>query len=245
MPIPALVPILSAALGAIPSIYQGVVGARQLREGRRGLANLERPEYNIPTGIEQSLALAQQQAADPYMPGENIMRNRAAMATANAFRNASQAGNPMAVVGQLQANENRAMQNIGIASAEQQNADMRRLQDMYGIYAKYQDQQWQMNEFAPYAQKYNEFREQVGAGQQNIFGALDRVSAVGATFLNAYAGTGITPQPQSTGAAQAVEAQNQNSLISNIFAQGIQGAAMQAAPLISRMGYNFLTGRPQ
>ena len=53
------------------------------------------------------------------------------------------------------------------------------LTDMLGLKAKYRDTAWQLNEFAPYMDKYNEAREQIGAGQQNVFSALDSLSALG------------------------------------------------------------------
>ena len=67
--------------------------------------------------------------------------------------------------------------------AEQVDANKERQQaaltDMLGVRAKYKEQQWQMNEFAPYSDKYQEFRQMVGGGEQNIFGALNNLSGIG------------------------------------------------------------------
>jgi len=230
---PLLIPAITAAVSAIPSIFQAGVAARQMREGRRTLASLERPEYETPSGVMSAMAIARQQAADPYMPGEAEMRNRAAQAGANAFANAREVGNPLAVVGQIQAGQGRAMQNIGIASAEQQVRDERNLQDMYGVYAKYQDQEYQMNKFAPYAQKYNEGREQVGAGQQNLFSALDRISAVGGTFMSAYGGQGVTAGANP--ATAAATAMGQDSRAANMMSSGVQAIQSQIPPQFRNM----------
>jgi len=230
MPLPLLIPAISAGISAIPSIFQAGVAARQMREGRETLRNLKRPEYETPSGFMSAMALSRQAAADPYMPGEAEMRNRAAQAGSNAFANAREAGNPLAVVGQIQANQARAMQNIGIASAEQQIREERNLQDMFGVYAKYQDQEWQMNKFAPYSMQYNEAREQVGAGQQNLFSALDRLSAVGSTFLSSYVGgNGITAgRGQAAAAALQSGTETGNPVIqsaANVMTQGFKNAA--------------------
>ena len=54
-----------------------------------------------------------------------------------------------------------------------------------------------MNEFAPYMDKYNEGRERIGAGQENVFGALDQMSTVMSRLL----GAGQTDPLASAGAA--------------------------------------------
>lgn len=236
---PLLIPAISAAASVIPSLFQAGVAARQMREGRETLRNLKRPEYETPSGFMSAMALSRQAAADPYMPGEAEMRNRAAQAGSNAFANAREVGNPLAVVGQIQANQARAMQNIGIASAEQQIREERNLQDMFGVYAKYQDQEWQMNKFAPYSMQYNEAREQVGASQQNLFSALDRLSAVGSTFLSSYVGgNGITAGAGQAAAAAQVGAGTGNSVMST--AGNIVGNAYNAAS--QTPNFQFLKG---
>ena len=51
--------------------------------------------------------------------------------------------------------------------------------------ADYKDQQFQMNEFAPYAQAYQEGRQMTGAGFENIYGALSGIANI--TMANQYA----------------------------------------------------------
>ena len=226
MPIPLALPILSAAVSAIPSIFQGSVASKQMREGQELLRGLERPEKSVPTATQQALTLAAAEYADPTMPGENLMRNRVAASSANAISAAQEGGNPLAVIGKIQANQNKANQNIGIASAERQRLDSASYQNMLNVFGKYQDENWHYNKLAPYQEKYNEGREMIGAGQQNMFGALDRLASIGGTFMNTIGGNGIKVTPTSAPGPGAVP---------SMFASGIQAANNDMSPQILAM----------
>lgn len=86
-----------------------------------------------------------------------------------------------------------------------------------------------MNKFAPYSMQYNEAREQVGAGQQNLFSALDRLASVGSTFLSSYVGgNGITAGAGQAAAAAQGGAGTGNPVIqsaANVMTQGFKNAA--------------------
>lgn len=223
--------LIAGGISAIPSIYQMVIGNRQAKEGRNILRNLERPEKDVPDAVKTALTLAGQEYADQYMPGEGIMRNRVSASSASAVRAGQEGGNPLAVIGQIQANENKAMQNIGIASAERQRQDLGNYQNMLGVFGKYQDENWMFNKFAPYREKYNEAREMIGAGQQNTFSALDRLAAVGSTFMSTIGGNGVRVNPQAT----PQSAPPQPSYVASLFNQGINAANSDLSPQIQAM----------
>ena len=167
------------ALAAVPAIFQGITGLIQNRRGREGLANLERPEYKIPDDINAMLTMAAQRYSDPYTTGEvNAMRN-IGLSGANALQAGRDSGNIGGIVPAVAAQQSAAYNRL----AEQVDANKERQQaaltDMLGVRAKYKDQEWQMNQFAPYSDKYQEFRQMVGGGEQNIFGALNNLSGIG------------------------------------------------------------------
>jgi len=167
------------ALAAVPAIFQGITGLVQNRRGREGLANLERPEYKMPDEINAMLTMAAQRYSDPYTTGEvNAMRN-IGLSGANALQAGRDSGNVGGIVPAVAAQQSAAYNRL----AEQVDANKERQQatltDMLGVRAKYKDQEWQMNEFAPYVDKMNEYREMVGSGQQNMFGALNSLSGIG------------------------------------------------------------------
>jgi len=174
---------LMGGLQAIPDIYNLVTGIRQQRAGKKTLAGLQRPEYNIPGEINSALTLTKSNYADPRFAGQGALENRIGANQANAIQMAYDSGNPMDAISTIQGNSNNAAMQVGAEQARQQRADMGELVNMMDVLAKYKDQQWQLNKFAPYAQKYNEGREQVGAGQTNIANGLSGLASIGSNIL--------------------------------------------------------------
>lgn len=165
-------------LGAIPSIYQFITGLNQTAQGKRDLAALERPQYEIPGAAKQSLAISKAMYADPRMPGQGRAESQIAQTLSNYAKASRETSNPLAGLAMAQANAGRSYNDLATNAAAYQQQDQRNLQQELGQYAQMQDQEWQMNKFAPYMDKYNEAREQIGGGQQNQFGGLNGMSAV-------------------------------------------------------------------
>lgn len=128
----------------------------------------KRPEYDIPEGAKQALAIAQAQAADPNMPGYSQAKDQIDLATANALDVARQTGaaayGTQAAVAQAQA-ANRELAGMNETA---QRADIQNLQGAQMAMADRQDLQFQMNKFAPYADAVQEGRDMFGAGLENI-----------------------------------------------------------------------------
>lgn len=170
-----------AAIQAITGIGQLIGGKRQLREAERN-----RPMYEMPDAIKVATALAKAQYADQFMPGEGRMLDQNALAGANAAAAAINGGGGLSSIAGIQAQQSAGAQNIGIASAQSQQTDQANYANALNTYANYKDQEWQMNKYAPWAAKYNEARERIGAGQQNLYGAADSFGkyAIAASFMN-------------------------------------------------------------
>lgn len=175
--------ILPAIIGAVPYVYQAAVGLNQLQQGQRGLRGLRRPQYSIPTAQQGALALARSAYADPRMPGEATAYSRIGQQMANFANTARDNQNVAAGLVQAQAMTNEANRDMAAQSAQFQLANQQNLQAQLGQYGQYQDMQWQLNKFAPYAQRYNEYREQVGAGQQNLMGAITGAANIAMTAI--------------------------------------------------------------
>ena len=210
---------MSMIASAIPALAKGIYGVSQMSKGNRTLRNLERPQYEIPTSANESLGLARQAYADPRMPGENVMYDRAALGASNALDGAAQMGGGIGSVAAILAQQNAQNQNIGIASANYQNAARQDYAQALNQHANYQDQQWQMNKFAPYADKYAEARQQVGAGAQNAFAGLDAIGGLAAGYLGAK--SGVNPSIVATDRMSQNSGLNgqMNSLLSQLSTQ--------------------------
>lgn len=202
-----------AAIAAIPSLMQGVVGITQMIKGKRTLDGLERPNYEIPSAVRQQLALSRQAFADPMMPGEARANSQIGASFSQGLRSARGTGNSMAGIAMMQANANDAYGNLATTSAQFQEQDRANLMSNLGTFAQYQDQQWQQNKFAPYMDKYNQAREQIGAGQQNTFSALNGLSSVGMQYLSAQQ----TAKPVDGAQVRSMNGDAQTSSLQNQF----------------------------
>lgn len=202
-----------AAIAAIPSIFQSIQGISQMIGGKKQLNNLERPVYEIPDAAKQSLALASSAFADPRMPGESQAYSRIGSAYSNYLRSAGETSNSLGGLASAQANTNRAYGDLATQSAAHQEGDRSRLMSNLGTYAQYQDAQWQMNKFSPYADAYNEGRERIGAGQQNLFGGLNGLSSIGMQFLAGRNAKPIDPAAISSATTSAKTSLDQDAFL--------------------------------
>jgi hypothetical protein len=63
--------------------------------------------------------------------------------------------------------------DVGMQAAQWRDQKQAALQQALGTYAGYQDQEFQMNEFAPFKDKQQRSQNAIGAGAQNLIGGID------------------------------------------------------------------------
>jgi hypothetical protein len=202
-------------LAAIPSLFQAGVGLSQMIQGQHTLKNLVRPEYNIPGEAQSSLTLAKQAYSDPYSTGEIRAQQNIGLSTANAYANARDGGQVSNYAPAIQARQSQGYNQLQTQVEADRERRMGNLQSNLDIMAKYQDQKWQLNKFAPYSDKYNQAREQIGGGEQNLFGGLNGLSSIGQM---AFSRSSASAPPNPTVAAPVTSAAvNQNGSNQAIF----------------------------
>lgn len=155
-----------AALGQL-AIGGGQMIASQISKRKR-------PKYEIPEGERQALALAKLRAADTTMPGEQIAADRAALTQANSIRASQEGGNALEALPGITAATQSAMGDISARSEAVRAQNLDSLEGALSRRAEYEDQKFQMNEYAPFAQSQQMKAQQFGAGMQNIMGGLDK-----------------------------------------------------------------------
>lgn len=178
--------VLGGLLGAIPEVFKLGQGLKQVKQGNKGLDGLTRPEYSMPEEAARALGIAQGRYADKFMPGEGVYTDRIEQQGANAYAQGAEAGNPFALIGNIHAQSSNQLQDLQTKSAQFQLQNENAYKQQLMTTADYRDQEWQMNEFAPYKDKYTEFRDMIGAGNKNIYGGLDSLSAIGQGILGSF-----------------------------------------------------------
>lgn len=172
-------------LALIGAIYQAGVGIGQQMDAKAMEAANVRPEYKTPEPLKQATAISKAAFADPRFAGQAQLEAQVGQNLSQGLEAAQSRGNGMAQVASIVAAGNQANQNIAAEGARQQRQDQADYQNMLKIMAASKDQEWQLNKFAPYSDKYNEAREMKGAGQQNLFAAMDSIAAVTSRFQGA------------------------------------------------------------
>lgn len=228
MPIPLL--------AAIPAAFQIGTGIAQLFGGKKQLDNLQRPQYEIPKEVDQALNLAAVQYQDPYTQAQTNAARNIGASGANAVTAGRDSGNLGAVLPAIVAQQSQGYNNLSAQMDDQKSQQRAALTNMLDLKAKYQDQKWQMNKFAPYQQAYNEGRERIGAGQQNIFGGLNSLGAIGTLASSLMRESAPSPAAMAPVASDATGA-----------ASGVQGAIdafgrmAQSGNMAGANVYNYLS----
>lgn len=127
----------------------------------------KRPKYEIPASAQQALAQARILAADKNMPGEQKALEQVGISAANSVRAAQEGGNVLEAISAIQGQQDRGTQGVLARSEADQQNDQERLMRQLEIMSQHEDMQYQMNEYAPYAEKQQETRDIVGALTQN------------------------------------------------------------------------------
>lgn len=199
-------------------------------------AENKRPEYKTPKELLTALGLSKLQYSDPRFAGQAQAEAETGLAQSQALNVAQSRGSGMQQVAGIAAAGSKASQNIAAEAARQQNNDLRNYQNMLRVLSASRDTEFQMNKFAPYSDKYNETREMRGAGQQNLFSALDAASAVSARMLQATQQQ-VQPVDAAVQASNDMSATNtQNKYIDVLLAKQMKQWA-KMAPLLSTARY--------
>lgn len=178
-----------------------------------------RPEYKMPEEINSMLTLAQAQYQDPYSQQNLDYQRQIGAGAANAVMAGRDSGNLAGILPAIVGQQNQGFNQAAVmqeATKERQRAN---LTDMLATRAKYKDLEFQMNKFAPYQDQYNEGRERIGAGQQNLFGGLNGLSSIGQMLFSR--NQNVAPAD----AAQFTSQQSNQSSMMNSMIQGYSDAA--------------------
>ena len=164
-----MIPIATLGL-----LAKGIVGGTQLIGGLSGLARNKRPKYKTPGAATSALGIAQEQANRMEMPGQSTMYGKIDQQGANMLEAAREYGMAgLASLPAIQAKMQGSKLDVGMQAAQWRDQKQAALQQALGTYAGYQDQEFQMNEFAPFKDKQQRSQNAIGAGAQNLIGGID------------------------------------------------------------------------
>jgi len=164
--------------GVVGGAYGLFSGESQKNKAEKLLKNNQYPTYSVNKPILDNVQLAQNAALEgtPSQQYQQAMKNiqRQQIAAINSATN-RKAG--VATIGSIQQKSNDAMANLDAQSAVQR---MKNLQTLYGVNNQYNsalNNQFDWNQINRYQQNYNYAMGLLGAGNQNIVGGVDKLTA--------------------------------------------------------------------
>lgn len=157
-------------------LLTGITGFFQRRKAKKSLANLQRPEYQIPEEILRSQKMAEQ-AANEGLPSQqynqaqqNIQRQQSRAISAASSRRSGL----MALPG-IQQQANDSLLNLDVKDAQARMANRDKLYGIMGQTAQYRDKAFEKNKMQPYERDYNYYQSLLGAGNSNLLAGADKL----------------------------------------------------------------------
>ncbi len=138
------------------------------------------PDQKIPNSILANQEMAKQQATQglPSEVYQNSIKN-IDRGTNTALSMATNRRGGLGLIGGIQRNANDAKGNLGVADA---NARSQNQQNLYGVnnqVGQWENNVWDWNKRQKYLQTASSVRALMGAGDQNLYGGIDRLASGG------------------------------------------------------------------
>lgn len=158
-------------------VLQGALGAIQMGVGLAKARAATRPQYVLPTAIEEQMSEAQR-LSYYGLPDEQKQEflDNIARSTAGAVRGASDRRGGLGAIATAAQQEQDAFKGLLSADAQARLNNIQRLQEVRSLYAQYEDKEFTLNELEPYMQEIAAAGALQGAGMQNIGGALNTLA---------------------------------------------------------------------
>lgn len=158
-------------------VLQGALGAIQMGVGLAKARAATRPQYVLPTAIEEQMSEAQR-LSYYGLPDEQKQEflDNIARSTAGAVRGASDRRGGLGAIATAAQQEQDAFKGLLSADAQARLNNIQRLQETRSLYAQYEDKEFTLNELEPYMQEIAAAGALQGAGMQNIGGALNTLA---------------------------------------------------------------------
>ena len=182
---------ISAGIGAAANLAKGIWGISQFKKGNKDFKSLmaNQPVYKRPEEYEQELAMRQQMAAQQQLPGQGYIEQNIGGATSQALSAAEKGAISSNVyqksVGDILQKQLNAFQDLGLQSAQWQQANKENLMGTMQRGAGYSDQEFMTNKLQPWEMGMNDAVSRRQAGAQMMFGGAEGMIS----GLSDYAGT--------------------------------------------------------
>jgi len=173
--------IIAQVLNIVPSIFQGIVGGKQLKRAQTIEDQNQRPDAVIAPSVNKLVNYSYSKTLDQDIPGGEMYRNEIKGATAAGMRAASELGSGSEAYGALGQMVGREQDQFG-ELAKLTAGRVAGKEDAYvnslGVKAGEENRVWDWNEAQPYlqaaqiaAQLRDSGLKNINSGVKNVFGS--------------------------------------------------------------------------
>jgi len=176
---------IGLALAGASAGAKAITGASQTAKGKKALKRAIDPGYKIPDEFKRNLGQAEQMSkvglpSEQYnLASTNIQRN-----TQAGLRQLGRMSNPFAGIAGLQRGQNDAFAQLDASNA---NARRQNLLNSMNVRRDLAGQKLAQQQYAQqgYFDKVNQANAMIGAGRQNVAGALGSIGNIGLSLIGA------------------------------------------------------------
>ena len=179
--------IVAHVLNILPSIFQGIVGGRQLKQAKEMEANNPRPEAVIAPSVDKLVNYSYGRTLANDIPGGEMYRNEIKGATSAGLRAASELGSgaeAYGMMGELVGRQQNQFGEMARDTAQQIAGYQGDYMSALGTKAGEENRVWEWNKADPYLQAAQIAQMLRDSGMKNINSGVKNVLGSGAEYLS-------------------------------------------------------------
>lgn len=197
--------LVSAGVSGAVGLGTAIYGAIQKRKAQQAAAANKMPTYNIPTEEQDALTLAGSQAGQGMSDASRqAYLNNAGSGLAATTNAILRGGGDANSIGNAYNKYETGINNQAIYDDQARMQHLSNLQGEFHRMSAQKDKQWQINQYAPWANKAQAIGQQLTGGQNMMMAGINTLGSAATTAANGYFGrvkplqpTGGQPTPPS------------------------------------------------
>lgn len=170
--------LISAGVQAVSGLAQGVTGFFQNAEAKRIMAKNPRPKYYIPKEVMDNQRLAESKAGQGMSDSaRNTYIQETERGLTSSLETILKGGGSVNNIADLYDNYSSGIAKMSILDDEMRAANIRNMISQNNELSSYKDKEWQVNVFAPYADKAQAAAALKKQGSDNIWKGINTIGS--------------------------------------------------------------------
>jgi hypothetical protein len=175
---------ISAAIQAGAGIVQGVSGLIQQAKAKKMARSNKRPTYRRPKEIDTNQAVAESRASQGLSDGaRQVMDQSNDRALTASLEAITKNGGSVNNIGSIYGANISGRQRMVLVDEEMRARNVQGLINQNNEMAAYKDKEWQVNVFAPYADKAQAAATLAKQGSENLWKGINTVGSAAANYM--------------------------------------------------------------